>query len=810
MRRNEDTDGRSLNNQINAIFKQTRRRFLGMTGSGIVAAGSSAPVVADKMEGDPEVRSTEQRIETLLEDMSLDEKAAQLGSANADDVLDDGELDQEAAEELLADGIGHLTRIGGGGSLSPTEAANTVNELQSLLTETGPGVPAIPHEECLSGYMGPEGTTFPQIIGLASTWDPDLVNEMTSTIQEQLQAIGTAQALSPVVDVARDLRWGRVEETFGEDPYLVAAMVSEYVSGLQGSGYDGIAATLKHFAGHGATEGGKNRASLNVGPRVFREVHLFPYEAVLETTGAESVMSSYHDIDGIPATASEWLLTDVLRNEWDFDGTVVSDYYSIEYLKTEHGVARTPGDAAVMALEAGVDIELPSTDTYEHLVEAVEEGRLAEETLDEAVKRVLRTKIRKGFMDDPFVEADDATDPFDTDEATRVTRNAARESMTLLKNENEVLPLEDVGSVAVVGPKADNDDGMLGDYTYPAHYPDEEYEFDATTPLDALQERADLDVSYEQGCTTTGPDTDGFDAAAEAVAEADVGVAFVGARSAVEFSDASGDERERPSVPTSGEGSDVTDLGLPGVQRELVQRLHETDTPVVVVAISGKPHSIDWIDEEIPAILYAWLPGEEGGRAITDVLFGEYNPSGHLPVSIPKTVGQQPVYYNRRPNTANKEYVYTDSSPLYPFGYGLSYTNFEYGDLSLSTDTIGPFGTVTAEVTVTNTGDRSGHDVAQLYTHAVYPSQARPVQQLAGFKRVHLDAGESKRVSFELSATQLAFHDEQMDLSVEEGEYELRVGRSADDIVTRGTVTVTDTKEVPEDGRTYFSETEIR
>lgn len=810
MDREKPTTEESVSDRIDSLLKQTRRRFLGTTGAGILAAGSIESVAADSITSTEQSPSTEERVERLLEGMSLEEKAAQLGSVNADDVLDDGELDREAAEELLADGIGHLTRIGGGGSLPPTEAAKTVNELQSLLTETGPQIPAIPHEECLSGYMGPEGTTFPQIIGLASTWDPELVHEMTSTIRQQLQAIGTAQALSPVLDVARDLRWGRVEETFGEDPYLIAAMVSEYVSGLQGSGYDGIAATLKHFAGHGATEGGKNRASLNVGPRVFREIHLFPYEAVIETAGAESVMSAYHNIDGVPATGSEWLLTDVLRGKWDFDGTVVSDYYSIEYLKSEQGVARTPRDAAIMALEAGVDIELPSTNTYNHLVEAVKDGQLAEETLDEAVRRVLRMKVRKGLIDDPFVEADDATGPFNTDEATQLTRHAARESMTLLKNEDKLLPLEDIGSVAVVGPKADNDVGMLGDYTYPAHYPGEEYEFDAVTPLDAIQARDGLDVSYEQGCTTTGPDTSGFDAAANAVADADVGVVFVGARSAVEFSDASGDKRERPRVPTSGEGSDVTDLGLPGVQQELVQRLHETDTPVAVVAVSGKPHSIEWIAEEIPSILYAWLPGEEGGSAIADVLFGDYNPSGRLPVSFAKTVGQQPVYYNRKPNTANKDYVYTDSSPLYPFGYGLSYTDFEYSDFSLSTETVEPFGTVTANVTVTNTGDRSGHEVVQLYTHAVYPSLTRPVQQLAGFERIHLDAGESKQVSFELSATQLAFHDLDMDLSVEAGTYELRIGRSATDIVASGSIEVTDTEEVPEDGRTYFSRTEVQ
>lgn len=809
MTRKDLDDHDSVSKRINSVLKQTRRHFLGATGAGALIAGGTGSALAEDAQSDGNP-SIENRVEKILEHLSLEEKAAQLGSMNADRLLKNGEVDRETARDLLGDGIGHLTRIGGEGGLPPEEAAKATNELQSILIEEGPGIPAIPHEECLSGYMGPEGTTFPQIIGLASSWDPELVHAVTGTIQKQLLSIGTAQALSPVLDVVRDLRWGRVEESFGEDPYLVAAMVSEYVSGLQGDDYNGISATLKHFAGHGATKGGKNRASLNVGPRVMREVHLFPYEAVIETANAESIMSAYHNIDGVPASASEWLLTDVLRDEWGFDGTVVSDYNSIEYLKSEQGVARTPGDAAVMALQAGVDIELPNTDAYSHLVEAVEQGELAEEILDRAVRRVLRTKVRKGLLDDPIVDAESAADPFNTEEATELTRKAARESMVLLKNDGDLLPLDDANSVAVVGPKADNEKGMLGDYTYPAHYPDQEYDFDATTPLEGIREHdRDLDVTYEQGCTTTGPSTDGFDAAAEAVSKADVGVIFVGARSAVEFSDASGEKRERPSVPTSGEGSDVTDLGLPGVQTELVQRLHKTETPLVVVPVSGKPHSIRWIAEKIPAVLYAWLPGEEGGRAIADVLFGDYNPSGRLPVSIAKTVGQQPVYYNRRPNTAHKDYVYTDSSPLYPFGYGMSYTSFEYDDFSLSADSVELSGSVTASVTVTNTGECSGHHVPQLYTHAVYPSVTQPVQELAGFERIHLKPGESKRVSFELPATRLAFYDANMDLIVEAGTYELRIGRSAADIASKQSLEITETDHVSRDERTYLSETSV-
>lgn len=759
--------------------------------------------------------SDERRVERLLERMTLAEKAAQLGSVNADALFEDGDIDEAALQKHLSNGIGHLTRIGGEGSLAPREAAERTNELQAYLREeTRLGIPAIPHEECLSGYMGPHGTTFPQMIGMASTWSPDLLADVTSTVRRQLEAIGTAHALSPVLDVARDLRWGRVEETFGEDPYLVAAMACAYVDGLQGDG-DGISATLKHFVGHSVGAGGKNRSTVHLGRRELRETHMFPFEAAVRTANAESVMNAYHDIDGVPCASDRWLLTDVLRGEWGFDGTVVSDYYSIEFLRSEHGVAADEQEAGVAALEAGIDVELPYTDCYgDHLVAAVEEGTLAEETVEQAARRVLRMKARKGLLDGATVDPETATEPFGTDEATALTTRAARASMTLLKNERDLLPLagEQTDTVAVIGPKADDAQELMGDYAYPAHYPEEDVEFEATTPLDAIRSRGDelgFEVLHERGCTTTGPDTDGFDPAVDAVTNADVALAIVGARSAVDFSDSDRDRVNKPSVATSGEGCDVVDLGLPGVQQELVERLHATATPLVVVVVSGKPHSIEWIADEVPAVLQAWLPGERGGEGIAAVLFGEHNPGGHLPISIPRTVGQLPVHYNRRPNTATEEHVYTESDPLYPFGHGLSYTDFEYGDLSLSTDELPPAGTVTAEVTVENAGDRAGHDVVQLYASAQNPDQARPVQELVGFRRVHVDAGDTKRIRFDVDASQLAYHDRDFDLAVEDGPYELRIGHSASDIVASASFEVTESKEVPLTGRTYFAETDV-
>jgi len=758
---------------------------------------------------DPTV-STARRVDDLLSRMTVEEKAAQLGSVNADRLLDGDELDREVAEELLADGIGHLTRIGGEGGLTPRRAAEVTNELQSILVEeTRLGVPAIPHEECLSGYMGPEGTTFPQGIGMASTWDPDLLRTVTDTIGDQLEAIGTVHALSPVLDVTRDLRWGRVEETFGEDPYLVSRMACGYVSGLQGDGpADGISATLKHFVGHGVGEGGKNRSSVNVSERQLREVHMFPFEAAIQEADAEAVMNAYHDIDGVPCAKDERLLTDVLRGEWGFDGHVVSDYYSVDFLKEEHGVAATQREAAVAAVEAGVDVELPATDCYESLPEAVREGELAEETLDESVRRVLRAKFEKGVFDDPTVSVERAPDPYG-DDAGALAREAAGDSLVVLKNDGDLLPLGDADSVAVVGPKADDQKGMLGDYAYAAHYPEEEYEFEAATPLEAVEKRVDADVTYAEGCTATGSSTEEIETAVDAVAAADVAVAFVGARSAVDFSDAEGDKADKPMVPTSGEGCDVTDLRLPGVQDELVSRVQATDTPVVVVLVSGKPHAIPEIDANAEGVVHAWLPGEAGGDAIVDVVFDGHDSAGHLPVSLPKSVGQLPVHYSRKPNTCGEDYVYDDGQPVYPFGHGLSYADFEYSEFELSDDEVEPLGTITATVTVTNTADRAGSDVVQLYVSQANPDLARPVQELVGFQRVDLDAGESVRVTFEVGASQLAYHDRDVTLSIESDDYELRLGHSAAEIVETETLSVTESTQVPRSARRYATETTV-
>ncbi|WP_242695657.1 glycoside hydrolase family 3 N-terminal domain-containing protein [Halomontanus rarus] len=752
--------------------------------------------------------SVERRVEDLLERMTLEEKVAQLtsispipvaGFPGSDDALidEDGTVDRENARELFADGVGHITRIGGGTGFEPERAAAVTDELQELLVnETRLGIPAIAHEECLAGYMGPGGTVYPQSIGLASTWEPDLIEEMSERIREQLLAIGTAHALSPVLDIARDPRWGRTEETFGEDPQLVAEMASAYVRGLQGESPEaGVSATVKHFAGHGAGEGGKNRPTVHLGERELREVHLFPFEVAVREANVESVMNAYHDIDGVPCAADASLLTGVLREEWGFDGTVVSDYFSVVHLIEEHNVASTELEAAVQALEAGIDVELPAIDCYHRLVDAVESGAVSKASVDDAVRRVLRQKFRKGLFETYSADPADARAAFGPGTNREYARKLARQSLTLLKNEG-TLPLGDPDSVAVVGPKADAPVGQLGDYTYPAHYPDEESNREIVTPREAFESRlGKTAVTYSEGCTTTGPGTDGFEAAVAAAEHSEVVVAFVGARSALSLSDDVAARRERSDLPTSGEGADVTDLSLPGVQTDLLREVHATGTPLIVVVVSGKPHTITWADEHASAIVQAWLPGEEGGHGIADVLFGDHNPSGRLPLSIPKTVGQLPVYYSRRPNSREERHVYTDSDPLYPFGYGLSYAEFDYHNLELSDDEVDPTETITVSVTVENTSERAGHEVVQLYVHEREPSLVRPVQELNGFHRIYLEPDETARLSFELSPTQLASYDRKMDFVVEPGSFEVRMGRSAADIEATETFDVTGTSQ---------------
>lgn len=762
-------------------------------------------------------RPVDARVEDLVGRMTLEEKVAQLGSAWAFQVATDGEFDPAKAEALLARGIGHLSRAAGATGGDARTVARLTNAVQRyLLTRTRLGIPALVHEECCAGLMARGATVFPQIIGLASTWQPELAEAMTAAIRRQMRSIGARQGLAPVLDVARDPRWGRIEETFGEDPYLVGVMGTAYVRGLQGPGRSGgVVATGKHFAAYGVPEGGMNWAPAHVGRRELLEVFLAPFEMAVREARLGSVMNGYHELDGIPAAAHRELLTDILREQWGFDGIVVSDYGAVGYLVTHHRIAVDRVEAAREALYAGIDVELPATECFgQALVEAVRAGRVEAALLDAAVRRVLRMKFELGLFENPYVDEEAAPASFDTLQDRALAREIAARSMVLLKNDGGLLPLDPgIDSIAVIGPAAHSYRLLNGDYHYPAHV-DVYTALGASLPggaaasqqeiaarelpaevearlyrerlvpfvsiLDGIRASVSPEtrVLYARGCGVTDRSTEGFAQAVEAARHARVAVVAVGEKSGL--------TREC----TCGEFRDRATLGLPGVQEELVQAVLATGTPTVVVLVSGRPLALSELARRVPAMLAAWIPGEEGGHAVADVLFGRVNPAGRLPVSIPRGVGQVPLFYAHKPTGGRShvlgDYVDMEAGPLFPFGHGLSYTTFEYRNLSVQPEVVGPDGEVSVTVQVTNSGRRAGDEVVQLYVRDVLASVTRPVKELRGFKRLTLQPGQSRTVRFRLKPAQMAFYDRQMQLVVEPGEFEVMVGASSHDIRLTG------------------------
>lgn len=751
------------------------------------------------------------RVRDLMKRMTLEEKVAQLGSVWLG-ISGEKELSEERAQELLSNGIGQITRISGSSEIKPGEGAKLANSIQRYLVEkTRLGIPAIVHEECLSGFMARGATTFPQAIGLASTWDPDLIQEVTKVIRRQMRVSGAHQGLAPVLDVVRDPRWGRTEETLGEDPYLVARMGVAYVRGLQGGDLRfGVIATPKHFAAHGFPEGGRNCAPVHVPQREFREVFLFPFEAAIKLGGAMSVMNAYHEIDGIPCAASRELLTGILRGEWGFEGFVVSDYGAIRMLENFHMVASGTKEAAIQALEAGIDVELPTVDCYgKSLIEAVEDGMISQATIDRAVYRVLKAKFLLGLFENPYVNEEASKVNFDTSDDRELALRAARESIVLLKNDG-VLPLgDDVRSIAVLGPNADSTRNLHGDYSFTAHIPSVErflgrpkvVEEDAVPTVSILRgimSRASplVAVGYARGCDVSSSSKEGFSEALEIAKRSDIVVAVMGERSGLSDSD------------ISGEGRDRTSLCLPGIQEDFLRELSKLGKPIVLVLVNGRPISLGWIADVCSAILEVWYPGEEGGNAVADVIFGKYNPSGKLPVSFPREVGQVPLNYNRKPSSF-RDYVSTSSKALYPFGHGIGYTDFEYSNLVISPEKIGPNGSVKIRFHLKNTGSREGDEVVQLYIRDVIASVARPIKELKGFKRVNLKPGEAKELEFVLHAEQLAFYDRNMRLVVEPGSYEVMVGSSSEDIRLKGNFEITGETKLINFRSTFFSEVNV-
>ncbi|MBZ4646874.1 MAG: beta-glucosidase [Petroclostridium sp.] len=747
----------------------------------------------------------DKRVEDLLSRMNLDEKIAQLSGIWVYEVLQDMKFCDEKAKERMGSGIGQITRIGGASNLEPQDSARLANEIQKYLVEnTRLGIPAIVHEESCSGYMAKGATCFPQTIGVASTWEPELVKEMGSVIKTQMKAAGAHQALAPLMDVTRDARWGRVEETFGEDPYLVSQMGVSYIKGIQGESLkEGIMATGKHFVGYGNSEGGMNWAPAHIPKRELHEVFLLPFEAAVKEAKLASIMPAYHEMDGVPCHSSKELLTEILKNHWGFDGLVVSDYFAINMLYDYHRLKKDKALAAKTALEAGVDIELPSTDCYgQPLKEAVQSGLVEESLIDAVVRRILKKKFLLGLFENPYVDVQKVSGVFDTPAQRELAHKIAQQSMVLLKNENNLLPLKkDIKSIAVIGPNADSVRNIIGDYAYPCHIealeemranssifntpvPDKVELTDNFVPiisiLQGIKDKVspETQVRYAKGCDITGDNKDGFGEAVKAAKDSEIAIVVVG------------DKAGLTDGCTTGESRDRADLNLPGVQEELVKAIYETGTPVVVVLVNGRPLSINWIDQHVPAVLEAWLPGEEGARAVADVLFGDYNPGGKLPISFPRSVGQIPVYYYHKPSGGRShwkgDYVEVSTKPLYPFGYGLSYTTFEYGNLEIAPRQVNIDGKVEISVDIRNAGQYKGDEVVQLYVHDVLANVTRPVKELKGFKRITLKPGESKRVSFNLSITQLGFYNEDMKFVVEPGIIEVMVGSSSEDIKLTG------------------------
>ena len=751
-------------------------------------------------------RPVAERVDALLAEMTLPEKLAQLGSvwlgngegdhavAPMSDVLAGRAVDLDA---VFADGLGHFTRIFGTAPLTAADGMVAVRELQQRLVDTNRlGIPAIVHEECMTGFTTLGATTYPTALAWGATFDPDLVGRMAAAIGSDMHAVGVHQGLSPVLDVVRDHRWGRVEETLGEDPYLVGVLATAYVRGLQSSGVD---ATLKHFAGYSASRAGRNHAPVSMGPREFADVVLPPFEMAVREGGVRSVMNSYTDVDGVPCAGDRALLTDLLRGEWGFDGVVVSDYFAVGFLESMHHVAGSLGEAGALALTAGIDVELPDTAGFGRLQELVGSGALDEAVVDQAVRRVLRQKAAHGLLDAGWSAAPPAlaagqTVELDAPGNRAIARELAESSVVLLAN-GGTLPLAGPGRtaparIALVGPGADDPSVLFGCYAFANHVlgagtPSQNTTFGlglaAPTLADALRaEFADAELTVVRGCEVTGQDRSGFADATAAAGQADLVVAVVGDRAGL-F-----------GRGTSGEGCDAADLSLPGVQGDLLTELLATGTPVVVVVLSGRPYALGAYTDAA-ATVQAFFPGEEGAGAVAGVLSGRVTPSGRLPVQVARVPGSGPGTYLHAPlggdtggNVSN-----LDPTPLYPFGHGLSYTSFAYSDLALSAQTVPTDGTVTVSATVANTGDVDGVEVVQLYLSDPVASVVRPVQQLVGFARVPLAAGAAARVDFALHADRSAFTGVDRRRVVEPGDLVLALGGSSTDLPLTGSVTLT-------------------
>ncbi|MDN4610416.1 beta-xylosidase/alpha-l-arabinosidase [Arthrobacter burdickii] len=741
----------------------------------------------------------EDRVEALIQAMTLREKVAQLVGVWVGANTEGGEVAPHQNEmnepvdldELLPHGLGQLTRPFGTAPVEPGLGALSLQRTQERIAAANRfGIPALVHEECLAGFAAWKATAYPVPLAWGATFNPELVRTMSSAIGADLRSVGVHQGLAPVLDVVRDARWGRVEETIGEDPYLIGTIATAYVQGLERAG---VVATLKHFVGYSASKAGRNLAPVSIGERERADVLLPPFEMAIRESGVRSVMHAYTDIDGVPTAADASLLTSLLRDTWGFDGTVVADYFGIAFLKELHRVAATLGEAAAAALTAGVDVELPTIHTFgEHLLAEVDGGRLDEGLVDRALRRVLQQKLDLGLLDPAWspvppalagAGADVPVVDLDTPANRAIASELAEQSIVLVRN-GGILPLAGAPRIALIGPNADTHRAFLGCYSFPAHvgeqHPEVEMGLTIPTVADAVQrEFAGSDVTIAAGCTIDGTATTGFDEALAVAGGSDVVVAVLGDRAGL-F-----------GRGTSGEGCDAESLALPGVQQQLLDELLATGKPVVVVLLTGRPYALGSAATDAAAVVQGFFPGEEGAAAVAGVLSGRINPSGRLPVSIPGTPGAQPSTYLAAPLAQANSVSNIDPTAAFAFGHGLSYTDFTWQDVESSADTAATDGEVTVEITVANAGERDGVETVQLYLHDPVASVVRPVQRLISYARVPLAAGASARVAFTVPADVAAFTGRDGLRVVEPGELDLRIGASSGDIRASVPLTLT-------------------
>jgi beta-glucosidase len=795
-------------------------RIVGRVTAGFVLAGvMMAPACAvqdDRPPADAPYRdsslSVDERVEDLLARMTLEEKVAQMIGIwqNKAEIQDPaGNFDPERASQNYPHGLGQISRpydrqgveqgttaAGANAGASNRDGRETVEYVNAAqrwaIEETRLGIPLLFHEESLHGYVAPNATSFPQSIALASTWDRELLTDIFGVASYEMRLRGVHTTLAPVVDVARDPRWGRIEETYGEDPYLVSEMGLAVVRGYQGEDLpladNRVFVTLKHMTGHGQPENGINIGPAQVSERELRTIFFPPFERLVEELPVMQIMASYNEIDGLPSHVNNWLLRDVLRDEWGYEGLVVSDYFAIRETITRHAMFDNIDDAAVRALEAGVDIELPHGDAYLRLPELVAEGRITEAQIDEAVRRILRLKFLSGVWEDPYADGEEAVANTATPEAIALARTAAQRAITLLENRNDTLPLSasEIGTLAIIGTHAV--DTPIGGYSdIPRH---------VVSVLEGFQNAAgdDFEVVYSEGVRLTesrqwaadevnlvdpAVNAQLIEEAVAAAREADVVLLVLG-------------ENEQLSREAWADNhlGDRSDLQLVGQQMDLAREIFALGKPTIVLLLNGRPLAVTELAENADALLEGWYLGQETGNAVADVVLGHVNPGGHLPVSFAREVGQLPVFYNHKPS-ARRGYLFGDTSPLYPFGYGLSYTSFDISAPRFERDTIAAGETATVYVDITNTGDVAGDDVVQLYLRDDASMVTRPVLELAGFQRVTLEPGETQTVTFEVGPRAMAVWNFDMEREIEPGTFTISAGHSSVDLQS-ATLTVTE------------------